>query len=281
VAAPVVTTGAALSAVPVALTIAGSDSGGGAGIQADLKTFEALGVWGTSALTGVTAQNTLGVQDSLVLPAALVEAQIDSVVSDLGVSAAKTGMLGNSAIIEAVASSVARNEITPLVVDPVLVTSHGETLLEKTAVEVMCRLLLPMAEIVTPNLPEAEAMLGHPVEGIEAMLAAAEEIARFGSRAVLVKGGHMEGGDSSDVLWFAGEHQILEGPRIPGRHTHGTGCTLSAAICAELAKGSVLVDACVSAKEFVTSAILGGLEVGAGVGPVNPGWSHRRVGDSG
>jgi hydroxymethylpyrimidine/phosphomethylpyrimidine kinase len=190
-------------------------------------------------------------------------------------------MLGNSAIIEAVASSVARNEITPLVVDPVLVTSHGETLLEKTAVEVMCRLLLPMAEIVTPNLPEAEAMLGHPVEGIEAMLAAAEEIARFGSRAVLVKGGHMEGGDSSDVLWFAGEHQILEGPRIPGRHTHGTGCTLSAAICAELAKGSVLVDACVSAKEFVTSAILGGLDVGAGVGPVNPGWSHRRVGDSG
>ena len=269
--------GAGLSAVPVALTIAGSDSGGGAGVQADLKTFEAFGVWGTSAITGITAQNTLGVQDALVVPAALVEAQIDSVACDLGVSAAKTGMLGNAEVIRAVASSIAAHDISPVVVDPVLVTSHGEVLLEKDAVEVLCALLLPVSQIVTPNLPEAEAMLGHPVEGIEGMMAAAEEIARFGPRAVLLKGGHMQGPDSTDVMWLDGELHLLEGPRIPRRNTHGTGCTLSAAICAELALGKAVLDACRSAKEFVTAAIIAGLDVGAGVGPVNPGWSRRRT----
>ena len=271
--------GAGLSTVPVALTIAGSDSGGGAGIQADLKTFEALGVWGTSAITGVTAQNTLGVQEAVVLEPAVVAAQIDSVASDLGVSAAKTGMLGNSGVIRAVASSIAMNEISPVVVDPVLVTSHGETLLEKTAVEVLCGLLLPMAEVVTPNLPEAEAIVGHPIAGMDEMASAAEEISRFGSRAVLVKGGHMQGADSTDVLWLDGEVYFLDGPRIPGRHTHGTGCTLSAAICAELARGKDLIVACRSAKQFVTSAIVAGVDVGAGVGPVNPGWSRRLRGD--
>ena len=269
--------GGGLSAVPVALTIAGSDSGGGAGIQADLKTFEAFGVWGTSAITGITAQNTLGVQDALVVSPALVKAQIDSVASDLGVSAAKTGMLGNADVIRAVAASIAAHEISPVVVDPVLVTSHGEVLLEKTAVEVLCELLLPLSAVVTPNLPEAEAMLGHPVEGIEGMMAAAEEIARFGARAVLVKGGHMEGADSTDVVWLGGELHLLDGPRIPGRSTHGTGCALSAAICAELARGKELLEACRSAKDFVTAAIVAGLDVGAGVGPVNPGWSRRRI----
>ena len=272
-----VNTGAGLSPVPVALTIAGSDSGGGAGIQADLKTFEAFGVWGATAITGVTAQNTLGVQDAVVLEPALVEAQIDSVAMDLGVSGAKTGMLGNAGVIRAVAKAVARFEISPLVVDPVLVTSHGETLLEKTAVEVLCDLLLPMCAVVTPNLPEAEAILGHPVEGLEGMRSAAEEIAALGARAVLVKGGHMEGADSTDVLWFDGQVRLLEAPRIPVRNTHGTGCTLSAAICAQLAKGEDIIDACVSAKEFVTNAIVGGLGIGAGVGPVNPGWSRRHT----
>lgn len=267
--------GSGLSTVPVALTVAGSDSGGGAGIQADLKTFEAFGVWGTSAITGITAQNTLGVQDAFVVSPALVEAQIDSVASDFGVSAAKTGMLGNARVIQAVASSVARHEISPMVVDPVLVTSHGEALLEKTAVEVLCDLLLPMSVVVTPNVPEAEAMVGHPVEGVDGMVEAAEEIARFGSRGVLVKGGHMEGAESTDVLWLDGEIHFLDGPRIPGRTTHGTGCTLSAAICAELARGKGLLEACTSAKQFVTSAIIAGLDLGAGVGPVNPGWSRR------
>jgi hydroxymethylpyrimidine kinase/phosphomethylpyrimidine kinase len=270
-----VTLGGGLSTVPVALTIAGSDSGGGAGIQADLKTFEAFGVWGTSAITGVTAQNTLGVQEAMVLPAALVDAQIESVAMDLGVSAAKTGMLGNAEVIRAVAAAVSRHDISPLVVDPVLVTSHGEMLLEKTAVGVLGDLLLPVCAIVTPNLPEAEAILGHPVAGVEGMVSAAEEIAERGARAVLVKGGHLEGADSTDVLWSDGEIQLLEAPRIPRRNTHGTGCTLSAAICAELARGKDIVESCRSAKEFVTAAIVGGLDVGAGVGPVNPGWSRR------
>jgi hydroxymethylpyrimidine/phosphomethylpyrimidine kinase len=274
----VVNLGGRLLTHPVALTIAGSDSGGGAGIQADLKTFEAFGVWGTTAVTGVTAQNTLGVQDALVLPARLVEAQIESVAIDLGVTAAKTGMLGNAAVIRAVASAVSTFQISPLVVDPVLVTSHGEMLLEKTAVGVLCELLLPICGIVTPNLPEAEAMLRHPVEGLDGMIAAAQEIAALGPGAVLVKGGHMEGADSTDVLWLDGEVHVLEGPRIPGRNSHGTGCTLSAAICAELARGKDLVEACRSAKEFVTGAIVAGLDVGAGVGPVNPGWSRRPAG---
>ena len=276
-AARVVTSGVGLSTVPVALTIAGSDSGGGAGIQADLKTFEALQVWGASAITGVTAQNTLGVQDAVVLEPSLVEAQIDSVAVDLGVSAAKTGMLGNAGVIRAVARAVARHEISPLVVDPVLVTSHGETLLEKTAVEVMCDLLLPICAVVTPNLPEAEAILGHPVEGLEGMASAAEEMAGLGARAVLVKGGHMEGADSTDVLWLDGQIRMLEAPRIPGRNTHGTGCTLSAAICALLARRENILDACTSAKEFVTAAIVAGPDLGAGVGPVNPGWSRHNT----
>jgi hydroxymethylpyrimidine/phosphomethylpyrimidine kinase len=271
----VVNLGGRLSTVPVALTIAGSDSGGGAGIQADLKTFEAFGVWGASAITGVTAQNTLGVQDAMVMPASLVEAQIDSVATDLGVSAAKTGMLGDAAVIRAVSQAVSRHEISPLVVDPVLVTSHGEMLLEKTAVAVLCDLLLPICALVTPNLPEAEAIVGHPVEGLDGMIRAAEEIARFGPRGVLVKGGHLVGGDSTDVLWIDGDLHVLEGPRIPGRNSHGTGCTLSAAVCAQLALGAGVVEACSSAKAFVTAAIVGGLDIGSGVGPVNPGWSRR------
>ena len=270
--------GGRLSTVPVALTIAGSDSGGGAGIQADLKTFEAFGVWGTTAITGVTAQNTLGVQDAMVLPPRLVEAQIESVAMDLGVCAAKTGMLGNAGVIQAVASAVSRCEISPLVIDPVLVTSHGEMLLEKTAIGVLCDLLLPICAITTPNLPEAEAILGRPVDSLEGMVLAAGEIGALGARAVLVKGGHMEGPDSTDVLWWEGEVHFLEGPRIPARNTHGTGCTLSAAICAELARGKDILAACKSAKEFVTAAIVGGPDVGSGVGPVNPGWSRKTLG---
>jgi hydroxymethylpyrimidine/phosphomethylpyrimidine kinase len=259
-------------APPVALTIAGSDSGGGAGIQADLKTFEAFGVWGTSAITGVTAQNTVGVDDALVLPPALVRAQIEAVATDLGVSAAKTGMLGSAAVIDAVAAAVLELGLTPLVVDPVLVTSHGELLLEPDGVGVLRRVLLPLAALVTPNLPEAEALLGHPVEGTDGMLAAAEELGRLGPAAVLIKGGHLEGERAPDVLWADGAHIWLDGPRLPGRYSHGTGCTLSAAICAQLAQGVPLAAACTVAKKYVAGAIAHGVPVGRGVGPVNPGW---------
>jgi hydroxymethylpyrimidine/phosphomethylpyrimidine kinase len=259
----------------VALTIAGSDSGGGAGIQADLKTFEAIGVWGTCAITGVTAQNTVGVHDSLVLPSRLVRAQIDAVVDDLGVAAAKTGMLGGAVVIEAVAAAVGDHRLDPLVVDPVLVTSHGDLLLEPDAMGVLRRVLLPLASVVTPNIPEAEALLSRPIDGVAAMEGAAAELASMGPAAVLLKGGHLGGQRSPDVLWLDGEVHWLDAPRQDARHTHGTGCTLSAAICAHLALGESLPAACSRAKEFVTAAIAAGVEVGRGVGPVNPGWRDR------
>ena len=263
--------------VPVALTIAGSDSGGGAGIQADLKTFEAFGVWGTTAVTGVTAQNTLGVQDSLVLPASLVRAQIDAVAYDIGVSAAKTGMLGTAEVIVAVAEAVEEYRFPWLVVDPVLVTSHGDLLLEEGAVKVLLEQLVPRCSLLTPNIPEAEALLGHPVEGTGGMAAAAEELVALGAPAVLLKGGHFRSDESPDVLCRAGAIDWLPGARVEGRHTHGTGCTLSAAICAGLASGESLVDSCRAAKAFVTEAIRAGVDVGSGVGPVNPGWRGRHV----
>jgi hydroxymethylpyrimidine/phosphomethylpyrimidine kinase len=256
----------------VALTIAGSDSGGGAGIQADLKTFEAIGVWGTSAITGVTAQNTVGVHAALVLPPTLVRAQIDAVVDDLGVAAVKTGMLGDAGVIEAVAAAVTDHGLGPLVVDPVLVTSHGDLLLEEDAMGVLRRLLLPLAAVVTPNIPEAEALLARPIERVAAMEEAAAELASLGPAAVLLKGGHLGGDRSPDVLWQNGRAEWLDAPRQDARHTHGTGCTLSAAICAHLALGETLPAACSRAKEFVTAAIAAGVEVGRGVGPVNPGW---------
>ncbi len=259
----------------VALTVAGSDSGGGAGIQADLKTFEALGVWGTCALTGVTAQNTVGVHDALVLPPMLVRAQIDAVVDDLGVAAAKTGMLGSAAVIEAVGAAVVDHGLAPLVVDPVLVTSHGDLLLEADAMAVLRRILLPLAAVVTPNIPEAEALLSRPIDGVTAMEGAAAELASFGPSAVLLKGGHLGGSRSPDVLWQDGRAQWLDAPRQDARHTHGTGCTLSAAVCAHLALGEPLPVACTRAKDFVTEAIAAGVEVGRGVGPVNPGWRAR------
>jgi hydroxymethylpyrimidine/phosphomethylpyrimidine kinase len=256
----------------VALTIAGSDSGGGAGIQADLKTFEALGVWGTCALTGVTAQNTMGVHDAVVLPERLVRAQIDAVVADLGVGATKTGMLGSAAVIETVARAVVDHGLSPLVVDPVLVTSHGDLLLEAGAIGVLRTILLPLATLVTPNIPEAEALLSRRIAGVDAMAEAASELAALGPAAVLLKGGHLGSERSPDLLWQGGHGHWLDGPRLPGRHTHGTGCTLSAAVCAYLGLGRPLLDACAEGKRFVAQAIDAGVDVGRGVGPVNPGW---------
>lgn len=260
---------------PVALSVAGSDSGGGAGVQADLKTFEAFGVWGTSALTAVTAQNTMGVRASYVLDAQLVADQIQAVVDDMGPQALKTGMLGDASVVEAVARSVERNRLPSLVVDPVMVTSHGEPLLVPGAISVLREELLPLAAIVTPNLPEAELLLGHRIEAEGDLEEAAEELAQTGVGAVLVKGGHLRSERSPDVLWSAGRATWLDLPRIAVASTHGTGCTLSAAICAELAAGVELSLACREAKDFVAGAIAHGAPVGKGIGPVDPGWRNR------
>lgn len=267
-----------MSKPPVALTIAGSDSGGGAGIVADLKTFEALGAWGTTALVAVTAQNTLGVQAFETLPPALVRAQIESVATDLGVDAAKTGMLASAELVATVAAAVRDFGVPNLVIDPVFVSKHGDTLLADDAIGALRDELLPLATVVTPNLPEASGLVGFEVVDRAGMVQCAKELLALGVRqVVLVKGGHLDDGQQSpDCLLAAGaaDPLWLEGERIPGRHTHGTGCVLSAAITAELARGRSAEEACITGKRFVERAIAAGLELGAGVGPVNPGWAR-------
>lgn len=268
--------------LPVALTIAGSDSGGGAGIEADLKTFEAHGVWGTAAIVAVTAQNTVGVQAFETVSPSLVRDQIASVASDIGVDAAKTGMLASAELVDAVAAAVRDHGIAPLVVDPVFVSKHGDSLLAGDAVGALRELLLPLATVVTPNLPEASELAGFEIADRPAMEEAARALLALGPRVVLVKGGHLDGDDSPDCLAVAGggpagaEVRWLEGARIAGRHTHGTGCVLSAAITAELARGMDAADACLAAKRFIERAIAAGVELGAGVGPVNPGWGRAQ-----
>jgi hydroxymethylpyrimidine/phosphomethylpyrimidine kinase len=255
----------------VALTVAGSDSGGGAGVQADLKTFEAVGVWGTCAITLVTAQNTLGLTGVWPVPVAAVVGQIDAVATDLTVSATKTGALGSAGIVEAVAGLVEAHDLGPLVVDPVLMASQGGRLLAPDALPALRRHLLPLATIVTPNLPEAALLLGRPIADRAAMESAAAELASMGPGAVLLKGGHLGGDRSPDLLWYEGQGQWLEQPRIPGPARHGTGCTLSAALTAWLALRSPLPQACARAKEFVTGAIELAEAIGNGPPPVNPG----------
>ena len=255
--------------LPVALTIAGSDSGGGAGIQADLKTFAALGVHGTSAITAVTAQNTRGVTAIHELPPSLVTAQIDAVAGDIGVDAAKTGMLSSAEIIAAVAEAVRRHHIEKLVVDPVMVAKGGAKLLRDDAVRALRERLLPLALVVTPNLPEAEVLLGRSIATLEDRRQAAKDLVRLGARTAVVKGGHAAA-DATDVFWDGAEMLELPGVRIDTPHTHGSGCVFSSAIAAELAKGTSLLDAIVAAKRFITSAIASALEIGSGHGPVNP-----------
>ncbi len=257
---------------PVALTIAGTDSGGGAGVFADLKTFAAHGVWGTAAVVAVTAQNTLGVQAFEVLPAALVRAQVASVAGDIGVQAAKTGMLATAEMVAAVAAAVSDHLAgVPLVVDTVFISKHGDTLLSDDAVGALCHELIPMAALVTPNLPEAAALVGFVVDTTAAMEEAARLLVAAGAGAALVKGGHLGGNRSPDCFLAAGgEVSWLDGARLSGRHTHGTGCVLSAACVARLARGEALTGAVREAKTFVTRAIEHGVGLGAGVGPVDP-----------
>ncbi len=259
---------------PRALTIAGSDSGGGAGIQADLKTFSALGVFGMTAITAVTVQNTKGVAGYEELSPQIVADQIRAVVGDLGVDAAKTGMLASSAIVEAVAGAVAETRIPNLVVDPVFVSKHGHPLLAEDAVEALRTRLLPLATIVTPNLPEASGLAGFRVEGRADMERAARAILALGPRAVLVKGGHLADGDRADDLFADAERvEWIRGERIDTPNTHGTGCVLSSAIAAHLARGEELDRAVRLGKAFVTEAIRHALAIGQGIGPVDPTWS--------
>ncbi|MBD3291299.1 MAG: bifunctional hydroxymethylpyrimidine kinase/phosphomethylpyrimidine kinase [Armatimonadia bacterium] len=255
---------------PVALTVAGSDSGGGAGIQADLKTFTVLGVYGTSAITAVTVQNTVGVRDAQVLEAGFVAAQVDAVLEDIGCDAAKTGMLGTAEVVRAVAERLVAHEVANVVVDPVMVAKSGDRLLAEDAQVAVIEHLLPAARIVTPNLPEAEALLGEEV-GPETMEDAARALCEMGAGAALIKGGHLAEGAAVDVLYDArtGTVSRYSAPRIDTTNTHGTGCTFSSAIAAFLARGWRLERAVAWGKRFVTEAIRRGLPLGAGHGPTD------------
>jgi hydroxymethylpyrimidine/phosphomethylpyrimidine kinase len=254
------------------LTIAGSDSSGGAGIQADLKTFSALGVYGTTAITAVTAQNTMGVTAVTSLPADFVTAQIEAVAGDIPIFATKTGMLANAAIVEAVAAAVGELELPLLVVDPVMVAKSGARLLDDQGVQALVTELLPQALLVTPNIPEAEMLSGRRITSIEQARAAAVEIHRKGGCAVVVKGGHLEGDALVDLLFDGKGFTEIESTRIHTKNTHGTGCTFAAAVAACLAKGESLLDAVVHAQAYVYGAIRHGLELGQGHGPLDHFW---------
>lgn len=252
-----------------ALTIAGSDSGGGAGIQADLKTFAAFGVYGISAITAITAQNTLGVGAVQVVNPDVVEKQIRMVVEDIGVDAVKTGMLATPEIIRTVAR-LAREGLFPvLVVDPVMRAKGGDPLLEPDAEKTLIQELLPHADVVTPNIPEAERLVGFPIRDVEDQIRAAEVLQNLGPRCVVVKGGHGTGDTVVDVVALEGEIRFLRYPRIPTRNTHGTGCTFASAIAAGLARGFSLWTAVSRARAYVQKAIEHALPLGQGHGPLN------------
>lgn len=259
--------------VPRTLTIAGSDSGGGAGIQADLKTFSALGVYGMSAITAITAQNTEGVRSAVEIPVRMIEEQIDAIMEDIGVDAAKTGMLSSAAIISTVARCIRKWRLR-VVVDPVMRSKGGSPLLQPDAVTTLCSDLLPLAEVVTPNLPEAEVLVGQQLESRAAVRDAARAIYAMGPRHVIIKGGHLEG-EPIDVYFDGDQFVELHGERIQTKHTHGTGCTFSAAITAYLAKGLTVREAVAEAKQYVTQAIRCAPGLGHGHGPVEHFWQYK------
>jgi hydroxymethylpyrimidine/phosphomethylpyrimidine kinase len=279
--------------IPRALTIAGSDSGGGAGIQIDLKVFTLLGVWGMSAVTAITAQNTLGVSGIYSLPAEAIAEQIDAVVTDIGVDALKTGMLATPEHVRVVAAKIAEHRLQNLVVDPVMVAKGGARLIGDDAKDVLRDELLSLATIVTPNIPEAEVLTGVRIGGLDDMREAARRVVGLGARAVLVKGGHMvlpvvgsgaghtggaAGGRAervADIFYDGQEYIEMSGPKFYTKNTHGTGCSLSAAIAAELAKGQALLDAVRTARKYIEAAIAESLSIGGGHGPTNP-WSGAR-----
>jgi hydroxymethylpyrimidine/phosphomethylpyrimidine kinase len=253
---------------PITLTIAGSDSGGGAGIQADLKTFEAFGCFGTSVVTAITAQNTRGVTAVHAIPTEVVAAQIDAVADDLPPAAVKTGMLASTELVETVVAGIDRHDLGPVVVDPVMVATSGDRLLDAGSERAVVELLLPRATLVTPNLPEASILAARSVESFDAMEDAARAIADLGASAVLLKGGHLGGETLVDVLWHDGSVHRWERSRLETRHTHGTGCTLSSAIAAGLAHGRSLEDAVAAGLTYVRRAIEAAPGLGGGHGPL-------------
>jgi hydroxymethylpyrimidine/phosphomethylpyrimidine kinase len=251
-----------------ALTIAGSDSGGGAGIQADLKTFQELDVFGMSAITALTAQNTCGVQGVFPQSLEAIEAQIDSVLSDIGADAVKTGMLFSADIIELVSNKLKQYEVKNIVVDPVMIAKGGAELLQEQAVEALKKHLIPHATIITPNLPEASKLLGGArITNVEEMITAARDIHQLGCQYVVIKGGHLETGEAVDVLFDGEEATLVTVERVSSKHTHGTGCTFASAIAAGLAKGQDVKAALKTAKQFITAGIEEGLPIGSGIGP--------------
>ena len=267
---------------PRLLTIAGSDSGGGAGIQADLKTFAALGCYGMSAITALTAQNTMGVRAIHGVPLDILGAQIDAVVEDIGVDAIKIGMLHSADTVRAVASAIDRHRLTriPIVLDPVMVATSGAVLIDDAAIDVLVRELFARATVVTPNLDEASLLVGYPIADEPGIEAAAYRLLERGANAVLLKGGHLEGSTVSDLLLIRdSEPRWMRAPRIATSNTHGTGCTLSSAIAAHLALGWSLVDAVERARGFVREALIAGADVrtGAGSGPLDHGHSPRAM----
>ena len=254
-----------------ALTIAGSDSGGGAGIQADLKTFAALGVYGTSAITAVTAQNTLGVRGWEAVSESLVVAQIEAVVEDIGADAVKIGMLATAGIVRAVERAIVRLGLRRIVIDPVMIAKGGDRLLQEDAVTAL-RALLPHAHVVTPNIPEAEVLAGARIRTLDEMREAGRRILAMGPRVVLVKGGHAEGPESIDIACTADGDFEMRGPRLPGRNTHGTGCTLSSAIAAHLAQDVPDEPSLRRARAYLEGAIRAAPQIGGGHGPLNHLW---------
>ncbi|MGG3451516.1 bifunctional hydroxymethylpyrimidine kinase/phosphomethylpyrimidine kinase [Domibacillus aminovorans] len=260
-----------------ALTIAGSDSGGGAGIQADLKTFQELGVFGTSVLTAVTAQNTLGVHGVYPMSVEAIEKQIDAVASDIGVDSLKTGMLFSADIIEAVAMKIKEHHFTNVIVDPVMIAKGGAPLLQEEAMEALKTKLLPLALVVTPNIPEAEVISKRTIKSEEDKKEAAKVIAALGVKNVLIKGGHDEGAVTYDLLYDGEEFHTFTGKRIDTKHTHGTGCTFSAVMTAAIAKGASVRTAAEMAKQFIQAAIEDGINIGSGHGPTNH-WAYRQRG---
>jgi hydroxymethylpyrimidine/phosphomethylpyrimidine kinase len=250
-----------------ALTIAGSDSSGGAGIQADLKTFAAHRVFGLSALTAITAQNTIGVTAVEAVRPELVVAQIDAVADDFRIDAVKVGMLANAALVEAVADALSRRALSPVVLDTVMVAKSGARLLDPSAVDALRDVLLPLATVVTPNVPEAALLTGLTIASLDDLRAAAERLHALGARAVLAKGGHLDG-PATDIFLDADGPRTLEAARIPSQHTHGTGCTLSSAVAARLALGDPLAEAVRQAKAYVSRAIASAPGLGRGHGPL-------------
>lgn len=269
-----------MNKIAQALTIAGSDSGGGAGIQADLKTFQMREVFGMSVITAVTAQNTLGVSDIHLIPIDTISSQLAAIYQDFSPNAVKIGMLGTAEIIACVAENLQRYAVKNLVVDPVMIAKGGASLLAQNAIQAMRDLLLPLADVITPNLPEAEALTGVKIVDENSVLQAAKILQDLGAKTIVIKGGHRDNSRSDicrDWIFSAEGNFVLESPRFETVQTHGTGCTFSACLAAELAKGKTISEACQIAKDFVTAAISHPLNIGHGHGPTNH-WAYTKFG---